>query len=198
MDHTVGVLVTSGCDEILDEVVFKEGRVYCDSSSPGTVSPSWCGGVGKRAGGSWSRCLHTKEAERVECWHSAPLSFLFILGLQSKEWCCPHVRWVFPHHLIPERHAQRLVSIVILSVIKLVMKINQGWRDGSPIKNTNCSSGGPEFPVLTAGKWLRTTWISSSKRADASFWPPEALHSHVQTHTQTHTQIIFIICGETL
>jgi hypothetical protein len=31
-----------------------------------------------------------------------------------------------------------------------------GWRDGSAVKSTDCSSRGPEFPVTTW--WLTTTY----------------------------------------
>lgn len=76
------------------------------------------------------RCIHSQEAKRSESWRSSCHLFSPSLGPQPLGWCHSHLGWVFPSQLMETinflRHTHRalLVSMVILSTIKLTIEIN--------------------------------------------------------------------------
>lgn len=53
-------------------------------------SPSSGGVMVAGAWSGWSHGIHSEEAERSECWHSAHFLFLFSLGWETREWY-PHL-----------------------------------------------------------------------------------------------------------
>lgn len=76
------------------------------------------------------------------------------------------------------------------------IKINSGgWRDGSTIKNTDCSSKGLGFHSQNLHRSTELSVNCSSKGSNALFWTPYALHtSDTQTYMETkHSYTIQII-----
>jgi len=66
----------------------------------------------------------------------------------------------------------------MLSSIQFKKKVNKklaywGWRDGSVVKSTVCSSRGPEFNSQQPHGGSQP----SVMRSDALFWPEGALHA---------------------
>lgn len=66
-----------------------------------------------------SDCVHSQEAESLECWSSVCF-FSFLCNLGSMQWLHPLSGWVF----LPLKYPGNRYSWVILNPVKLTVKIS--------------------------------------------------------------------------
>lgn len=84
---------------------------------------------GQRLIGVWAAGLIVFTARKQRDGHYLLSPFLPSPGPQPKGWCRPHSQWVFPVNLntfleIPQRCAQKCVSMVTADQVKLTVKSN--------------------------------------------------------------------------
>jgi hypothetical protein len=83
-----------------------------------------------------------------------------------------------------------------VAYVYLLLKILvfvRGWRDGSVVKSTYCSSRGPKF-CSWHPYWATVTCNSSFWGVNVLLWPQYAhvhAHARARAHTHTHTRTIF-------
>lgn len=94
-----------------------ESKLLLAYSSRG-YSPSWQEVKAAGVVGSWPRGIQSQKTALMVDAHSVPVLLFIQFGSQTAQWCHPHLQWLLLPQTTQSRHAQRLVSYVILAPIK--------------------------------------------------------------------------------